>query len=104
MGVHSAGGVTWVTRQNGSEVYRKAGDGPWQTISLAAVHIFGFKFVAVSADEAFIFGNDATSAARWNGTEFVYEAVPMNQISGAYALPDGTVFAVGSEGILIREP
>src|SRR5262249_10302203 len=61
--ITAAGGVTWISVENGLHVWMKPAAGAWQQVD---THVAPYAFVALSATNVVIAATDSGIMSRWN--------------------------------------
>jgi hypothetical protein len=100
--ITSVGGKTWILAQNQTYVWMKPAGGAWVQVDAKTSPN---NIVARSATDVLVNGNDSGSVSHWNGTAFVRELYPSGMgLLNTFALPDGTTFLYGLDGVVFRPP
>jgi len=80
----------------------KPDGGAWQQVP---AFIPPTSIAALSATNVVVNGNDSGTVSRWNGTAFVREEYPSGGgLLNTFALPDGTTYVYGLDGIVVHAP
>ena len=100
--ITAAGGITWIIPANQVYVWMKPSGGAWQQVSSLVPPT---SIAAISATNVVVNGTDAGAVSRWNGTAFVREQYPSGGgLQKTFALPDGTTYVYGLDGIVVHAP
>jgi hypothetical protein len=98
--IASAGGTTWIVPANQTYVWMRPSGGSWQTIPTL---VSPLSIVAINDHDVVVGASDSGLVARWNGAAFAIEYYPSwRQLSGLFALPDGTTYLNGESGIVVH--